>query len=245
MPSRRPTPAPPAESVQDQLDAVRAQRAALREQLADREGQAEQTDASAAPGGRRRPLSPDDDAAKTINDRLAVQHLVAAIAHVEVACQTAGRAVVRERAQQAVEHARALRQQLLAHRARANRLKAELCEHEGARDVHLQPGSVGGMQRALRSALLRREVDEAVKRVVTLTAVAESVPLGRGWTRTYSPDDAPDLLTGPDALVYPQWDQSGGQLPALVEIAERVQAAVEEGKDVHDKRPTEREAEPR
>ncbi len=45
--------------------------------------------------------------------------------------------------------------------------------------------------------------------------------------------------------MYPQWDQSGGQLPALGEIAERVQAAVEEGKDVHDKRPTEREAEPR
>ncbi len=77
-----------------------------------------------------------------------------------------------------------------------------------------------------RSELLRREVDEAIARAVVLTAVAESVPLGRGWSRSYSPQDAPDLLTGPDALVYPQWDQSGGQLPALGEIAERVHAAV-------------------
>ncbi len=50
MPSRRPTttaPAPPALSAQAQLDAVRAQRAALRSQLAERERQAEQTDATA------------------------------------------------------------------------------------------------------------------------------------------------------------------------------------------------------
>ncbi len=111
--------------------------------------------------------------------------------------------------------------------------------------MQLQPNFTSGVPRAYRSELLRREVEEAVRRAVTLTAVGAGVPLGRSWTRTYSPQDAPDLLTGADALVYPQWDQSGGQLPALGEIAERVQAAVEEGKDVHDKRPTEREAEPR
>ncbi len=44
-----------------------------------------------------------------------MHHLTAAVEHAEVACQTAGRAVVREHAQQAVEHARALHQQLLAH----------------------------------------------------------------------------------------------------------------------------------
>ncbi len=43
------------------------------------------------------------------------------------------------------------------------------------------------MQRALRSELLRREVDAAVRRAVSLTAVAEGVPLGRGWTRSYAP----------------------------------------------------------
>ncbi len=60
--------------------------------------------------------------------------------------------------------------------------------------MHLQPEFAGGVQRAFRSELLRREVDVAVKRAVTLTAVTEGVPLGRSWTRTYSPDDAPDLL---------------------------------------------------
>ncbi|MDP9497882.1 MAG: hypothetical protein M3P46_09535 [Actinomycetota bacterium] len=66
-----------------------------------------------------------------------MQHLVAAVEHAEAACETAGRAVVRERAQQAVDRARDLNQQLLDHRARADRLAAELCELEGARAVHL------------------------------------------------------------------------------------------------------------
>ncbi len=79
---------------------------------------------------------------------------------------------MREHAQQAVEH------------ARADRLKTELCELEGARDVHLQPEVTGGVQRALRSELLRREVDEAIARAVVLTAVGKRVPLGRGWTRS-------------------------------------------------------------
>ncbi len=92
-------------------------------------------------------------------------------------------------------------------------LKAALCEHEGAVGVHLQPEFTGGVPRAPRSELLRREVDSAVKRAVVLAAVAEGVSLGRGWTRTYSPDDAPDLLTGPDALMHPERDQSGRQLP--------------------------------
>ncbi len=61
------------------------------------------------------------------------------------------------------------------------------------------------------------------------TPYPKVVPLGRGWTRTYSPDDVPDLLTGPDALVYPQRDQSGVPLPALANLAERVQVAVADG----------------
>ncbi len=66
---------------------------------------------------------------------------------------------------------------------------------------------------------------------MTLKAVAEGVPLGRGWTRTYSPDDAPDLLTGPDrtgpdALAHPQWDQSGRQPLVLRDLEERVHVAV-------------------
>ncbi len=76
-------------------------------------------------------------------------------------------------------------------------------------------GASAGAPHAFRSELLRRDVDGAVKRAVTLAAVAEGVPLGRGWSRTYSPDDLLDVLTGPDALVYPQRDQSGAQLPAL------------------------------
>ncbi len=117
MPSRRPTTTAPALSAQAQLEAVRAQRAALRQQLAERERQAEQTDATAAreiAGGR---LSPDDAAARTTNDQVALRHLTAAVEHAEVACQTAGRAVVREHAQQPVDRARALHQRLLAHRA--------------------------------------------------------------------------------------------------------------------------------
>ncbi len=51
MPSRRPTttpPARPARSAQAQVEAVRAQRAALRQQLAESQRQAEQAHASAA-----------------------------------------------------------------------------------------------------------------------------------------------------------------------------------------------------
>ncbi len=95
--------------------------------------------------------------------------------------------------------------------------------------MQLQPNFTSGVPRAYRSELLRREVEEAVRRAITLTAVGEDVPLGRSWTRTYSPEDAPDLLTGPDALVHPQWDQSGRQLPALGDLEERVQVPVAEG----------------
>ncbi len=96
--------------------------------------------------------------------------------------------------------------------------------------MQLQPEFTGSMQRAFRSELLRREVDEAIARAVVLTAVAEGVPLGRGGTRSYSPQDAPDLLTGPHALVqHPEWDHSGVPLPALADLAERVQVAVAEG----------------
>ncbi len=42
--------------------------------------------------------------------------------------------------------------------------------------MHLQREFTGGVQRALRSELLRREVDAAVKRAVSLSAVAEGVP---------------------------------------------------------------------
>ncbi len=158
-----------------------------------------------------------------------MQHLAAAVEHAEVACQTAGRAVVREQAQRAVDRARDLNQQLFAHRACADRLNAALRELEGARDVHLQPDFTGSMQRAFRSELLRREVDAATKRAVTLAAVPEGVPLGRDRSWTYSPQDAPDLLTGPDALVYPQRDQSGGERRELSEIEDRVQVAVADG----------------
>ncbi len=61
------------------------------------------------------------------------------------------------------------------------------------------------------------------RETVSLTAVAESVPLGRGRAWSYSPEDVPDLLTGPDAPVHPQRDQNGGQLPALGDLEERVQ----------------------
>ncbi len=82
----------------------------------------------------------------------------------EGACQTAGRAVAREHAQQAVDRAGDLNQQLLAHRARAGRLAAELREHEGAAGVHLQPEFTSGVPRAYRSELLRREVEGAIRR---------------------------------------------------------------------------------
>ncbi len=71
-------------------------------------------------------------------------------------------------------------------------------------------------------------VDAAVRRAVTLTAVAEGVPLGWGRSWTYTPEDAADLLRGPDPLVYPQRDQSGVPLPSLGDLAERVQQAVAE-----------------
>ncbi len=57
--------------------------------------------------------------------------------------------------------------------------------------------------------MLHREVDEAIARAVTLTAVGERVPLGRGWTRSYSPQDAADVLTGPAALVCAKPTLSG------------------------------------
>ncbi len=88
--------------------------------------------------------------------------------------------------------------------------------------MQFQPEFTGGVQRAFRSELLRREVDAAVKRAVTPTPVAEGVPPRTGLDPDLQPRRraGPPKLSGPDARVHPQWDQSGVPLPALPELGE-------------------------